>query len=188
MLPEQIKNFREMVTLRDGTYVLLRPMVTDDESRLREFYSAVSEDDLRLFRHPVKDAALIHEWSDQLDYRRVLPLLGLVKERVVGNVSLHFCDGPRRHVAEIRLFLAKDFRRRGLGTKMLRTLIDLSRRQGLSILTVEIVADDVNAVKAFESLGFRPQATLQDAFMFPDGETHDLVLLTMPLQTKTDEF
>jgi RimJ/RimL family protein N-acetyltransferase len=188
MLPEQIRNFREMATLRDGTYVLLRPMVAEDEPHLKEFYAAVSDDDLRLFRHRVKDAALIHDWSEHLDYRKVLPLLALVKERIVGNISLHFCEGPKRHVAEIRLFLAKDFRRRGLGTKMLRTLIDLSRRQGLGILTVEVVADDVNAVKAFESLGFKPQAALQDAFMFPDGETHDLVLLTMPLQTKTDEF
>jgi acetyltransferase len=188
MLPEQLKDFRELVTLRDGTYVLLRPMIPGDEGRLNEFYSAVSEIDLRFFRHRVKDAALIHEWSEQLDYARVLPLLALVKERVVGSVSLHFCEGPKRHVAEIRLFLGKDFRRRGLGTKMLRTLIDLSRKQGLAMLMVEIVADDVSAVKAFEALGFKPEATLQEAFLFPDGEAHDLVLLSMPLRAKTDEF
>jgi acetyltransferase len=188
MLPEQIKNFREMVTLRDGTYVLLRPMVSDDENRLNEFYGAVTVEDLRLFRHRVKDSTLIHEWSAQLDYAKVLPLLALVKDRVVGNVSLHFCEGPKRHTAEIRLFLAKDFRRRGLGTKMLRTLIDLARKQGLGILTVEIVADDVNSVKAFQTLGFKAAATLRDGFMFPDGEAHDLVVLTMPLQIRTDEF
>ncbi len=188
MLPEHIKSFREMVTLRDGTYVLLRPMAADDEARLREFYSAVADEDLRLFRHPVKDPTLIRAWSEQLDYGKVLPLLALVKDRVVGNVSLHFCEGPKRHTAEIRLFLTKDFRRRGLGTKMLRTLIDLARKQGLGILTVEIVADDANSIKAFEDLGFKPQATLENGFMFPDGEAHDLVLLSMPLQAKTDEF
>jgi RimJ/RimL family protein N-acetyltransferase len=188
MLPEQIKNFREMVTLRDGTYVLLRPMARDDEARLTDFYGAVTDEDLRYFRHRVKDASLIHEWSEQLDYARVLPLLALVKDRVVGNVSLHFCEGPKRHMAEIRLFLAKDFRRRGLGTKMLRTLIDLARKQGLRILTVEVVADDVNSVKAFQTLGFKAAATLRDGFMFPDGEAHDLVMLTMPLQIRTDEF
>jgi RimJ/RimL family protein N-acetyltransferase len=188
MLPEQLKNFREMVTLKDGTYVLLRPMVSEDESRLMDFYSAVSDEDLRLFRHRVKERALIREWSEHLDYGRVLPLLALVKDRVVGNISLHFCEGPKRHTAEIRLFLAKDYRRRGLGTKILRTLIDLARKQGLGVLMVEIVADDANAIKAFEGLGFKPQATLQDGFMFPDGEAHDLVLLTMPLQGKIDEF
>jgi hypothetical protein len=33
MLPEQIKNFREMVTLKDGTYILLRPMVATRTNR-----------------------------------------------------------------------------------------------------------------------------------------------------------
>ncbi|HUH96971.1 MAG TPA: GNAT family N-acetyltransferase [Anaerolineales bacterium] len=188
MLPEQIKNFREMVTLKDGTYVLLRPMIADDESRLMEFYSAVSDDDLRYFRHPVKEPAIVREWCELLDYTKVLPILALAKERVVGNASLHFCEGPKRHIGEVRLFLAKDYRKRGLGVKMLRALIDLARRQGLGVLMVEIVADETKAIKAFESLGFKVQATLDDYFMFPDGDSRDTVLMTMPLRLKTEEF
>lgn len=188
MLPEQIKNFREMATLKDGAYVLLRPLVADDEPRLMEFYSAVSEDDLRYFRHAVKDPAIVHEWCEHLDYTKVLPVVAFAKDRVVGSASLHFCEGPKRHVGEVRLFLAKDYRKRGLGTKMLRTLIDLARKQGLGILTVEIVADETKAVKAFEALGFKTQATLDDYFMFPDGDSRDIVLMTMTLRLKSDEF
>ncbi len=188
MLPEQIKNFREMATLKDGTYVLLRPMVADDEARLMEFYSAVSEDDLRYFRHYVKDPSLIHEWCEHLDYSKVLPILALAKDRVVGSATLHFCEGPKRHIGEVRLFLAKDYRKRGLGMKMLRTLIDLARKQGLGLLMVEIVADETKVVKAFETLGFKIKATLDDYFMFPDGDSRDVVLMTMPLRLKTDEF
>jgi len=43
MLPEQIKVFREMITLRDGTYVLLRPMGEEDEHLLDEYYASVSD-------------------------------------------------------------------------------------------------------------------------------------------------
>lgn len=79
MLPEQIKNFREMVTLKDGAYILLRPMNSVDENLLIAFYSAVSDDDMRYFRHHVKDPNLIHTWSETLDYSKVLPILALVK-------------------------------------------------------------------------------------------------------------
>jgi RimJ/RimL family protein N-acetyltransferase len=188
MLPEQIKNFREMVTLKDGTYVLLRPMIVDDESHLVQFYSAASEEDLRYFRHFVKDPVIIRDWCEHLDYSKVLPILAFAKERVVGNASLHFCEGPKRHIAEIRSFLAKDYRNRGLGVKMIRALIDLARKQGLGILMVEIVVDETKVIKAFESLGFKTQATLDDYFMFPDGDSRDTVLMTMPLRVKTEEF
>jgi len=188
MLPEQVKNFREMITLKDGTYVLLRPMVPEDEGCLLEFYSSVSEDDMRYFRHYVKDSALIHTWCEELDYSRVLPVLAIVKDRAVGSGSLHFGDGPKRHIAEVRLFLAKDFRKRGLGMKIIKVLIDLARRQGLSILQAEVIAEQTKVVKAFEALGFKSQAVLDDYFLFPDGDSRDVVIMTMPLRQKVDEF
>jgi L-amino acid N-acyltransferase YncA len=188
MLPEQIKNFREMATLKDGAYILLRPMVAEDQERLMCFYSTVSEDDLRYFRHYVKDPALIREWCEHLDYSKVLPVLALAKDHVVGSASLHFGEGPKRHIGEVRLFLAKDYRKRGLGMKMIRALIDLARKHGLSILLAEVIAEQTKVVKAFEMLGFKSQATLDDYFLFPDGETRDVVLMTMCLRSKTDEF
>ena len=188
MFPEQIKSFREMVTLKDGAYVLLRAMIHEDKARLIEFYKAVSEDDLRYFHHNVKDESLIAAWCENLDYSKVLPILALVKERVVGSASLHFFEGPKRHVGEVRLFLAKDYRKRGLGMKMIRALIGLARKQGLGILLAEVIADKTKVVKAFEQLGFHSNCVLDDYFMFPDGDLCDVVIMTMTLRPKVDEF
>lgn len=188
MLPEQIRNFREMVTLKDGAYILLRPMNAEDQQYLMEFYSAVNEDDLRYFRHYVKDPAVIQDWCENLDYSKVLPVLAFAKDRVVGSASLHFGDGPKRHIGEVRLFLARDYRKRGLGMKMIRALIDIARKNGLSILQAEVMAEQTKVIKAFELTGFKSQATLDDYFLFPDGESRDVVLMTMCLRSKTDEF
>ena len=72
--------------------------------------------------------------------------------------------------------------------KMVRTLVDLARKQGMSILTAEVVSDKTDVIKAFETLGFRQKAALDDYFMFPDGESRDVILLTLSLCPKTDEF
>lgn len=188
MLPEQIKNFREMVTLKDGAYVLLRALIKDDCQRLIDFYGSVSQEDLQYFRHNVKDDHLIQEWCDKLDYDVVLPIIALAKDRIVGSASLHFFDGPKRHIGEVRLFLAKDYRKRGLGMKMIRAQIDLARKEGLSTLLAEVIADKTKVVKAFEQLGFHSNCMLDDYFMFPDGDLCDVVLMTMPLRPKGDEF
>jgi L-amino acid N-acyltransferase YncA len=181
MLPEQIKNFREMVTLKDGAYVLLRAMTRDDKARLHDFYDSISAEDLQYFRHNVKDEALIDEWCERLDYSEVLPVIALAKDHVVGSATLHF-------VGEVRLFLAKDYRKRGLGMKMIRALIDLARKQSLSILIAEVIAEQNKVVKAFEQLGFHSDCVLDDYFMFPDGDCSDVVIMTMSLRPKVDEF
>ena len=161
MLPEQIRNYRDMVTLRDGTSVLLRPMNAGDRNHLEGLFNSITDEDLHFFRHNVKDPAIIQAWCDDLKYDRILPMLALVKERSVGIVTLHFNEGSKRHVGEIRLFLAKDFRKRGLGIKMARAAIDLARKQGLRLLVGEIVADQPKVIRAFEQLGFKIQCTLQ---------------------------
>ena len=110
-----------------------------------------------------------------------IPVLALVKDHVVGSASLHFYEGPKRHIGEVRLFLAKDFRKRGLGMKMIKALIDLARKQGLGILQAEVIAEQTKVVKAFEALGFKSQAVLDDYFLFPDGDSRDVVFMTMLL-------
>ncbi|KAF0107078.1 MAG: GCN5-related N-acetyltransferase [Anaerolineaceae bacterium] len=188
MLPEQIKNFREVVTLKDGTYVSLRPLMAEDHARMAEMYAAITKEELRYFRHDVQDPETIRAWCERPDYDKVLPILALVKERAIGSASLHFFDGPKRHLAEIRIFLSKDFRKRGLGTKMLRAMVELARRQGAHIIVAEVIADMTKVVKAFEQVGFVPRCTLEDYFMFPDGDTTDVVFMTMSLKPKGDEF
>jgi L-amino acid N-acyltransferase YncA len=188
MLPDQIRNFRDIVTLKDGVNVLLRPMTASDQQQLTDLFSPISEEDARYLRNDVKDAAVIQSWCEDLDYARVLPLLALVKDRVVGEATLHFRTGPKRHLGEVRIFLANDFRRRGLGSKMLNTLIDLAKKQDLYTLIAEIVADQSKVIKAFQNLGFELRCVYADYFMLPDGDTRDVAILTYCLRPDIDEF
>ena len=188
MLPDQIKMFREMITLKDGANVLLRPMVQEDRPYLDQLYLSANDDDVCYLRDNVKDETILQSWCDNLNYNIVLPMLAVVKDHAVGSGTLHFNKGPKRHIGEVRLFLAKDFRKRGLGTKMLRVLVDFARRQGLSLLAAEVTSDQPKVVHAFEQIGFTARCTLEDYFMFPDGDCTDVVLMTMELKPHGEEF
>ncbi|KAA3659053.1 MAG: GNAT family N-acetyltransferase [Chloroflexi bacterium] len=188
MLATQITTYRQIVTLKDGVNILLRPMTPDDEQALINLFSPISDEDLRYLHDNVRDPTTIQEWCDHLDFKRVLPLMALVNERAVGQASLHLQKGPARHMAKVRIFLAQDFRRRGLGTKMLNTLIELARKQDLHMLVAEVVADQSKVIKAFQSLGFQLRCTFEDYFMLPNGETRDVAVLVLPLKMNIDEF
>jgi len=183
-----IENYRNVVTLKDGVRVLLRPMTAVDEQQLVNLFAPISNEDLRYLRDNVRDPAVVQGWCQTIDYSRVLPLVALVNERIVGEATLHFRHGPKRHVGELRIFMAKDFRRRGLGSKMLETLIELARKQDLHILAAEIVADQSKVIKAFKNLGFELCVVCEDYFMLPDGDTRDVAMLMMPLRPSIDEF
>lgn len=185
---EQIIKYRHLGTLTDGTRALLRPLVKEDREKLVEFFAPISPEDLKYIRDDVTNRELVASWAENLDYRRVFPLVAVVNDRIVGEATLHFRKGPARHIAEVRIFLSREFRRRGLGTSMLKTLIEIARRFGLQQLVAEVVASQVKVIKAFQGLGFQARGTFEDYFMLPDGETEDLVILTLRLVPRREEF
>lgn len=185
---KRLATYRNIVTLRDGTRVLLRMLEPGDRDRLQAMFAETSDDDLKYMRDDVKDPALIQKWIDELDYNRVLPLVAVVNDEIVGDMTLHLGKGPHRHKAEVRVFLTKRYRYRGLGTAMLKLLIEIAKKLNLHLLTVEIVVERTSDIQAFQAFGFQLQAMLPSYFMMPDGETHDVALLTLLLVRTTAEF
>jgi L-amino acid N-acyltransferase YncA len=184
----QIAKYRQIVTLADGTRVLFRPLVKEDKAALVALFEPIGPDDYKLMRNDVRNQELVGAWAENVDYKRVLPLVAVVNDRIVGDATLHFRGGPGRHIADVRVFLSKEFRRRGLGTVMLRAALDVARKCGIQQLVAEVVADQVKVISAFKQLGFEHRATYPDYFMMPDGETHDVVVLILALGHKHEEF
>jgi L-amino acid N-acyltransferase YncA len=180
--------FRQVFTLKDGARVLVRPLTADDRQALLDLFLPVGPEDKRYIRHDVNDPAVVEAWIDQLDYDKVLPLVAEVNHRLVGVSSIHFRLGAERHRAEVRIFLAKDFRQRGVGTRMLSGLIEIARRRSLYLLQVEIVSDQSHMIKAFQNLGFETKCVLEDFYMLPDGDLRDVYFLVLRLHATEREF
>ncbi len=189
MITKEDLVYRQVVTMRDGARVLLRPLVPSDRQALLDFFLPVSMDDRKFMRHNVNDPKVVSAWAENVDYERVFPLIALVGDRIVGEASLHFNEGPARHRAEMRIFLSKDFKRRGLGTRLIQAVIDIARKRNILLLEVQVVTEMVEVVKAFQKQGFETLCTMEDYFQLPDGDLHDIAHLVLHLRkTEEDEF
>lgn len=180
--------FRQLVTLRDGTRILLRPLEKTDRQALIDLYASVTPEERLLMRHDVCDPKVIGGWVDQLDYKTVLPIVAVLGARIVGNTSLHFFEGHKRHIGEVRSFLAGDFRRRGLGARSLQSVIELARKHGLYLLEVQLASDQTDYVKAFQNAGFVQKSNFEDYFIDLNGELRDICFLMMRLRPSDDEY
>jgi RimJ/RimL family protein N-acetyltransferase len=185
---EQLVNYRHLITLPDGQRVCLRPLGPRDSESLVALFSSLPNEELMLFRSEVANPEVVASWAEHVDYTRVFPLVAVVDDRIVGNSTLHLGYGYTRHVAEIRLFLARDYRRRGIGSGMIRTQIEIARKLGLHHLVAEVVANQPQVIHAFTRLGFERQCVYKDQFMTPSGDTLDMVALTLYLRNTVDDF
>ena len=176
----ELTDLKKPGTLKDGTQVLLRPMVDTDRKALGEFFARLTPSVLQYVRHDVTDPAVLDKWFDELNYDKVFPLLAFENDRVVANASLHRIGyGWRKHLGTIRIVVDPDFHEKGLGTLMINELIDLAQEFGLEKLMVEFPLKALGALAMFKKSGFSPRAVIEGLMKGRHGENLDVVIMVM---------
>jgi GNAT superfamily N-acetyltransferase len=124
---------------------------------------------------------------DDLDYERVLPLLVLVDGRVVGDATLHRRRlGWTRHLGKVRLVIDPQYRQKGLGSLLVKELIEIGKGLKLERLVVELTGGQQAALVAFRHLGFERAAVLYRHVKDRAGRPQDLVILIRDLEEEPD--
>jgi len=134
------------IALTDGTHLRLRPIRSDDAARLVEYYGHLSAHTAyqRFFtvmkRLPPDWARL----AATVDYRR---RLALVAERgprdnpeLIGVARYEATD--REDTAEVAFVVQDGWQGRGLGTIMLRELLDAAAARGMRRFLAYVLADN----------------------------------------------
>lgn len=174
--------------LKDGTVVLLRPMVKTDRKGLGDFFNRLTPSVLQYVRNDVTDPKVLDKWFDQLNYDRVFPLLAFKKDKVVANASLHrVAYGWRKHLATIRIVVDPAFHGKGLGTLMINELVDLSQEFGIEKLMVEFPLKAHEALAMFKKSGFSPRAVIEGLMKDRHGEDLDIVIMVMDVAAYADK-
>jgi ribosomal protein S18 acetylase RimI-like enzyme len=158
-------------------------MVKKDQQALYEFFQGVPKEDRLFLRDDVSKPATIQSWVNELDYERVLPLLALVEGKVVGDATLHRRPlGWTRHLCKVRLVIDPAYRQKGLGSLLVRELIEIAKGLKLERLVVELMGSQQAALAAFRHLGFERAAVLYRHVKDRVGRPQDLVIMIHDLE------
>ncbi|MGB8991958.1 MAG: GNAT family N-acetyltransferase [Desulfobaccales bacterium] len=171
--------------LKDGSRVLLRPLVKEDREKLLQFFQGLDARELSFLRNDVRDPAVVDHWVNHIDYNRVFPLVAEAEGRIVGDITLHMRKiGWKRHLGNVRVVVAKDYQGRGLGTLLINEIVELAGEFGLEKLVAEIHLQAVSAFTAFKKAGFSVKAVFEDLVKDPAGKSSDLVVMVCDVQAR----
>ncbi len=173
-----MKTYQKECKLKDGTTVVLRPLVAEDREGLIAFFQSLPEN-LRLYlRHDVTDVSIIESWTENIDYKRVFPVLALEGGRIVGNASLHRIPfGWKRHIGTVRVAVAPDYLDKGLGTLLVHEIVELAAEFGLEKLWAEFPLDVPAALAVFRKAGFSSKAVIEGLVKDLRGRNTDVVIM-----------
>jgi len=169
--------------LRDGAKVSVRPLEPGDKVRLLEFFERVPEEERYYLKENVVSAKVIHGWTTNMDFSKVIPIVAVSRGAIVADATLHLNRIPaRQHLGEVRVVVDPAYREVGLGGRLIREILDIAAALGLAKVVFELVALRENeAVCAAERAGFKEVATLEDRIKDFWGNYQDLIMLEIPV-------
>ena len=155
-------------TLRDGSAVTIRPIRPEDEPLVVAFHRTLSEESvyLRYFHMMSLSARIAHERLIRIcftDYAREMALVADRHDPVTGEHMLlavgRLSRLHGRNEAEFSMLVSDPHQHQGLGTELLRVLIEIGRDEGLERITAEVLHENRAMQRVCEKLGFTLKPT-----------------------------
>lgn len=158
-------------TMKDGACVTIRPIRPEDEPLIVRFHEGLSERSVYFrYFHPMKLSQRVsHERLTRIcfiDYDREM---ALVADRRDPETGVHEVVGVGRLTklhgtdeAEFAILVSDAFQGRGLGTELLRVLLQVGRDERLRRITATILPENRDMQRVSEKLGFRLRHVPED--------------------------
>jgi acetyltransferase len=157
--------------MRDGRMMLIRPIRPEDEPLMVEFHQSLSAPSVyQRYMHPFKlSHRIAHERLSRLcfiDYDREMALVAEVRDPSTGPRKIAGIGRLTRMAhsqsAEFAIVISDLFQKQGIGSELLRQLIDLGRSEGIRSISGHILTDNYDMQRLCERAGFRLERALED--------------------------
>jgi len=149
----------ERVQLADGTDLVIRPIRPEDAQMEQVFVRGLSEQ-TKYFRFMQAIKELTPEMLvrfTQIDYDREMALIGVVQQED-GDVQVgvaRYMARPGGEACEFAIVVSDHWRDRGIGARLMRSLMQNARSRGFRIMDGEVLTANTRMLALVQSLGFR---------------------------------
>jgi acetyltransferase len=168
--------FSQVWPLAGGGEYSVRPIRPDDAQMLQDLMQHLSPES-RYFRFVSSITELPPTMLARftlIDYDREMALVAVLKERTAGadgefteterivGVS-RYITNPDQSSCEFALVVADDFSGKGLGSRLMLSIMDVARERGLTEMDGLVLANNPGMLKLMRSLGFSVKTFAEDA-------------------------
>ena len=162
--------------LNGGGEYTVRPIHPDDATMLQAFVRSLSPES-RYFRFVSSmqelPATMLARFT-LIDYDREMALVAVARDRrsgIDGRVTegarivgvSRYITNPDRTSCEFSLVVSDEFKGKGLGSRLMLSIMDFAREKGLTEIEGLVLAKNPNMLKLMKGLGFQIKPFAEDA-------------------------
>lgn len=180
---------RKKETLKDGTGIVIRSLTLKDLEKLMTFYRSLPYEDRKYLRIDVTDQSVVEKRVRAMKYGNSVRIIAFNNNMIIAMGILELgTDDWRKNQGEIRVVVARDFQRKGLGLMMVRELYLLAVDHKVEKVVAKMLKPQMAARKICKKLGFREELLLPAYVKDQEKKNQDLIIMTCNLDDLWKEF
>jgi RimJ/RimL family protein N-acetyltransferase len=172
-------------TLKNGKPVVVRQAISEDTSAYLVYIDRVFQDD-RFFGTTYEESK---QWqtpekiqeriTKHQDPHHGFILIAVADDKMVGLADIARGEKLRtRHIGGIGISILSEYRGLGLGTVMMRSLIEWASNDAvLEKLTLGVYSDNPAAMQLYKKMNFQEEGRQSRQMKSADGSYKDLILM-----------
>jgi len=176
-----IKNFEA----KDGHKVVLRTPRWEDLDDFLELINSLVEERADILRTErvsrEEEIDFLSRVLSRLEKDEMFYLVGEVDGKVEAVSQISKRTGCEKHVGVIGIAIRKGFRDLGIGTEIMKTLVEQAQNMSLKVLTLSSFATNKRAIHVYEKVGFVKTGSIPKK-QFKEGKYIDEIILTRVLE------
>jgi GNAT superfamily N-acetyltransferase len=156
----------------------IRYRTTEDYKNVLDLYQNIPDEELDYFITDMKNPDVLAQWLKPNELIETIALVAVTNDQIIGEAILVRQKASRTsHVGTLRFFIQPEWRKHGIGTVLVSSLLTESMKIGIEKLSIYIpeIAD-----KKFKSIlqktGFSKEAVLKDHFRTRSGAKQDVIV------------
>jgi L-amino acid N-acyltransferase YncA len=176
-------------TLKDGSQVLVRTLTLKDLDKLMKFYRSLPDKDRRYLRVDVLNKDVVAQRIKMTKTGDIVRIVALYGNQIIADGTLEFsAEEWKKHQAELRVNVGKDFKHKGMGTILLRELHYIAAKERVEKAVVRFMRPQAAARNICRKLGFHEEIVIPDYVRDQKGKTHDMVIMTANMKDFWNEL
>lgn len=171
--------------LKDGRRLILRSPRWEDLDDLLEFINSLVEEEADIIINKKVTREEETDWLARyladIEKGKTIGVVAEVDGKVIGNSEVTKGICTESHVGFLGVAISKEYRDLGIGTRVLETLVEESKKAGLKLLVLDVYASNARARHVYRKLGFRDAGTIP-RMAYRRAEYLDVVRMYLELQ------
>jgi acetyltransferase len=152
--------------LADGMDITIRPIRAEDSALVQDFVRNLSEQSRYMrFMNSVQELsqAMLVRFT-QIDYSREMALIAVTEEhgKEIELGVARFATNPDGESCEFALVISDNMHGKGLGQKLMSSLMDAARSKGLKVIEGEVLKNNADMLHLMDRLGFKVETSTED--------------------------